>query len=117
VTRLQAAAEFAALFPRAAGVPLRVRRRAGGRAAHYEPPDVIALHESNGSLRELVVLHEVAHHGQHHDLPPGPPHGPDFAGALMRLVGMAAGPEVALLLTTAFADHGVAFASAVGEPV
>ena len=102
---------FAALFPRAARVPLRVRRRAGGRAAHYEPPDVIALHEpAHGAawaLRELVVLHEVTHHGAQHDGLPGPPHGPAFAAALVELVGVVVGPEVGLLLTTAFAEHGV----------
>jgi putative metallohydrolase (TIGR04338 family) len=114
VAALQASAGFAALFPRAAGVPLTIRRRAGGRAAHYEPPGTIALHEGGHSLRELVVLHEVAHHGQHHDLPPGPAHGPAFASALTRLVGLAVGPEVELLLTVALAEHGVS--SAVGEP-
>lgn len=112
VTAVQARPAFAALFPRAAGVTLRVRPRAGARAAHYEAPDTIALHDSSPSLRELIVLHEVAHHGQHHDLPPGPPHGAAFAAALLRLVEAVVGPEVALLLTAAFAEHGVAFTPA-----
>lgn len=105
---------FAARFPTAARRPLRVRARAGDRAAHYEAPGTIALHEpvtgSGWALRQLVVLHEVVHHGQHHDLPAGPLHGPLFAGALVETVGEVIGPEVALLLTAAFADHGVAWA-------
>jgi putative metallohydrolase (TIGR04338 family) len=107
---------FAGVFPNAARVPVRLRPRGGDRHAHYEPPGTIALHEparGNGwSLRELVVLHELVHHGQHHDLPPGPAHGPAYAGALLRLVAEVMGPEVGLLLTAAFADHGVAFTTA-----
>lgn len=109
---VRTSAAFAGRFPTAARMPLRVRRRAGDRAAHYEAPDTIALHEpptgSGWALRQLVVLHEVVHHGQHHDLPAGPLHGPLFAGALVEVVGDVVGPEVALLLTAAFADHGVA---------
>lgn len=115
VSAVAASPAFAVLFPRAARAPIRARRRAGDRAAHYEAPDTIALHETGESMRELVVLHELAHHGQHHDLAPGPSHGPAFAGALLRLVASALGPEVALLLTDSFAQHGVAFTSAVGE--
>lgn len=117
VAAVAASPAFAALFPRAARVPLRVRRRKGDRAAHYEAPDTIALHETGESMRELIVLHEVAHHGQCHDLPPGPAHGPAFAGALLRLVSSAMGPEVGLALTDAFAQHGVEFTAAVGEAV
>ena len=109
VAAVQARPAVAELFPRAARVPLRVRPRAGSRAAHYEAPDTIALHDGTPSLRELIVLHEVAHHGQHHDLAPGPPHGPAFAAMLLRLVEAVVGPEVALLLTAAFTEHGVAF--------
>jgi putative metallohydrolase (TIGR04338 family) len=107
---------FAALFPRAAQVPVRVRARRGGRAATYEPPRTIALHEpslgSAWALRELVVVHELAHHGQHHDHLPAAAHGPAFAHALGRLVGEVLGPEVGLLLTAAFAEHGVVSAPA-----
>ena len=103
---------FAAAFPRAATAPLRLRPRRGDRSAHYEAPGMIALHQpehgTGWSLRELVVLHEVAHHAAHHDLPPEPAHGPHYAGAFVRIVGDALGPETALLLTTAFADHRVA---------
>jgi putative metallohydrolase (TIGR04338 family) len=108
---------FAALFPAAAAVPVRVRPRAGGRAATYEAPDTIALHEpATGlawALRELVVLHELAHHAHHHERLPGPLHGAAFAGAFRRLVGEVLGPEVALLLTAAYAEHRVEATEAV----
>lgn len=115
VATAQGSASFAALFPHAARVPVRLRRRAGARAAHYEPPDVIAVHDGDASLRELIVLHELAHHAQHHDLPPDAAHGRAFAGAFRDLVGVVMGPEVALLLTAAFSDHEVAVARLVGR--
>jgi putative metallohydrolase (TIGR04338 family) len=102
---------FAARFPRAARVPLRLRHRRGGRAATYEAPDTIALHEPEvgraWALRELVVLHEIAHHAQHHDGPDEPQHGPAFATTLVALATDAMGPEAGLLLTAAYAEHGV----------
>jgi putative metallohydrolase (TIGR04338 family) len=111
VDRVRGLPAYAAIFPVAARVPIRVRLRAGDRAAHYEAPGTIALHEpvtgAAWALRELVVLHELAHHGQHHDHEPGAPHGPAYAGALLRLVGAVMGPEVGLLLMSAFADHRV----------
>jgi putative metallohydrolase (TIGR04338 family) len=111
VDAVRSSEAFAALFPQAAGAPLRVRARRGGRHAHYEPPGTIALHEPEHgtawALRELVVLHEIVHHGQRHDLPGGAAHGPAFAGALAHLAGRIIGPEVGLLLSIAYAEHGV----------
>lgn len=105
-------APFRAGFPRAAVTPLRLRPRKGGRSAHYEAPGIIALHEPEfgaaWSLREMVVLHEIAHHAAHHDLADVPAHGPRYAGAFVRVVTDALGPETGLLLTSAFADHRVA---------
>lgn len=118
---IQATDAFRRLFPTAAAVPLQLRARRGDRAAHYEPPDTIALHEphhgTGWSLRELVVLHEVAHHAAHHDLAPEPAHGPRYAGAFVRLVTHVLGPETGLLLTTAFAEHGVAVTPVVQSEV
>lgn len=103
---------FRSRFPMAAAAPLRVRRRQGATAAHYDAPGTIALHDPQRgtawSLREIVVLHEIAHHAAHHDLPPGPTHGPGYAGAFVRIVSDAMGPETGLLVTTAYAEHGVA---------
>ena len=102
---------FRACFPRASVAPLRLRPRNGGRSAHYEAPGIIALHEPQfgaaWSLREMVVLHEIAHHAAHHDLVDDPAHGPAYAGAFVHIVTDTLGPETGLLLTTAFAEHGV----------
>ena len=109
---IKATDAFRRLFPKASAVPLKLRGRRDGRSAHYEPPGTIALHEplrgTGWSLRELVVLHEVAHHAAHHDLAPEPAHGPGYAGAFVRLATDVLGPETGLLLTTAFAEHAVA---------
>lgn len=103
--------DFATRFPRAAVAPLRLRPRRGDRSAHYEAPGTIALHEpphgSGWSLRELVVLHEIAHHAAFHDLPAEAAHGPHYAGALVRIVSDVLGGEAGLLLTTAMAEHDV----------
>lgn len=107
-----ATAAFAHRWPQAARIALRLRTRRGDRHAHYEAPDSIAVHApSHGTgwaLRELVLLHEIAHHAAHHDGPEQPAHGPAYTGAFVRLVTDTMGPEVGLLLTTAFAEHGVA---------
>ena len=103
--------DFRRRFPRAAAAPLQLRSRRGNRAAHYDAPGTIALHEpqhgSGWSLREMVLLHEIAHHVVHHDLPGVADHGPDYAGVFVNLVTQTMGPETGLLLTTAFAEHGV----------
>lgn len=110
---------FRARFPRAAAAPLTLRTRRGDASAHYEPPGTIALHEpqygTGWSLREMVVLHEIAHHATHHDLSPQPAHSPGYAGAFVSIVAAAMGPETGLLLTTAFAEHDVDVASVPKE--
>ena len=110
-SRLTATAQFAQRWPEAAAVAFRPRR--GAQRAHYDrPAHVIALPpaERGGSwaLRELVVLHELAH-----ALTAGadPPHGPGFAAAFLDLVEIAAGPEVAFLLRHAFDHLGVRVAT------
>ncbi|MGY3552304.1 putative metallohydrolase (TIGR04338 family) [Williamsia sp. R60] len=100
-------------FPRAA-VPVRVRSRRGQREAHYEyrsadGDGVIAVPdaaEGRWAMRELVVLHEIAHH-----LSPGSAqdkHGPRFAGTLIDLVGLVLGPEAALIYRVTLGDSGIA---------
>ena len=88
---------------------LRVRERRGASRAHYErEAGVLAVPapEAGGrwALRELVILHEIAHHLGDSD---EPAHGPAFAGRLVELVDEIIGPEVALLLRVSFADEGV----------
>ena len=106
--------DFRRRFPNAAAAPLRLRARRGNLAAHYDAPGTIALHEpehgSGWSLREMVLLHEIAHHAVHHDRPGAPDHGPGYAGVFVHLVAQTMGPETGLLLTTAFAEHGVVMA-------
>ncbi|OBI82481.1 TIGR04338 family metallohydrolase [Mycobacterium sp. E740] len=88
--------------------PLSVRARRGATAAHYECGDdgaVIAVPEaaSRWALRELVVLHEVAHH-----LSEAPPaHGPEFVATFCELAGAVMGPEVAHVLRVVYAKEGV----------
>lgn len=76
--------------------PLRVRPRRAATAAHYENRDgagVIAVPDrdtAEWALRELVVLHEVAHHLCR----AGPPHGPEFVATICELTELVMGPEV-----------------------
>lgn len=99
-----------ARWPAAAGRPVIVRERHGESRAHYEvEPAVIAVpvpaHGTGWALRELVVLHELAHHlGGPGDIG----HGPTFVGRLVELVGGVIGVEAALLLRVALGDQGVA---------
>ncbi|WP_280180335.1 TIGR04338 family metallohydrolase [Nocardia farcinica] len=92
-----------------AAEPVRVRARAGTRAAHYEADGAVLavpLHAGGSAwaLRELVVLHELAHH-----LAPGPaaPHGPEFCSHYVDLVDGVIGPEAALVLRSAMLGCGV----------
>lgn len=95
-------------WPKSAARPITVRARRGSLKAHYEPDGaVIAVPPARGTdvwaMRELVVLHEVAHHlGAPHDLT----HGPAFTGRMLTLVNEVLGPEVALLLRISLTDQG-----------
>ncbi|OBG95730.1 hypothetical protein A5698_15055 [Mycobacterium sp. E136] len=93
-------------WPRAA--PLGVRPRRGTSAAHYEVDEagaVIAVPETRTrwALRELVVLHEIAHHL----CEVAPPHGPQFVAAFCELTDLVMGPEVAHVLRVVYAKEGV----------
>ncbi|EGD55310.1 TIGR04338 family metallohydrolase [Gordonia neofelifaecis] len=91
-----------------ATTPVAVRPRRGQRAAHYERATAtIAVPErteGRWALRELVVLHELAHHL---DDAADPAHGPVFVGTLIDLVDLVLGPEVALVYRVIFADSGL----------
>ena len=96
-------------WPRAAE-PIFVRARAGRSRAHYERyPGVIAvpLHEGGKAwaLRELVLLHELAHHLA--DDADEPAHGADFTGRMVELVGGIVGDEAAFLLRVTLLESGV----------
>ena len=99
-----------ARWPRASA-PVFLRGRAGQSKAHYERfPGVIAvpLHDGGSAwaLRELVVLHELAHH-----LAPTvdeAPHGPEFTERMVELVSGIVGDEAGFLLRVTLLDLGVA---------
>ncbi|TQF67098.1 TIGR04338 family metallohydrolase [Rhodococcus spelaei] len=99
-----------ARWPEAA-IPMAVRARAGTTAAHYEPDTAtlaIPVHRRGTAwaLRELVVLHELAHHLE----PAGvdlAPHGPEFVGRYLTLVEEILGSETAFVLRTTMAENGV----------
>ncbi|ORB62183.1 TIGR04338 family metallohydrolase [Mycolicibacterium tusciae] len=87
---------------------LTVRARRGVSAAHYERADDgarIAVPEkrTTWALRELVVLHEIAHHLCVAE----PPHGPEFVATFCDLAGGVMGPEVAHVLRVVYAKQGV----------
>ena len=88
--------------------PLAVRARRGATAAHYEVAGgggVIAVpeRETTWALRELVILHEIAHHLAD----TGPAHGPQFTAAFCELCAMVMGPEVGHVLRVVYTKEGV----------
>ncbi len=92
-----------------AAVAVAVRERSGQQQADYQRlTAVIAvpLHSGNRAwaLRELVILHELAHHLADSD---EEPHGPGFAGRLISLISVVIGEEAGFLLRTTMWDNGV----------
>jgi putative metallohydrolase (TIGR04338 family) len=100
-----------ARWPDAADRAVTVRARASAQRAHYERASAtIALppFERGGgwALRELVVLHELAHHVTDESLPM---HGAEFVTNLLELVSELLGPEAEFILRTTYAENGVLF--------
>jgi putative metallohydrolase (TIGR04338 family) len=89
--------------------PLKVRARRAATAAHYESRDgtgVIAvpdLSTADWAMRELVVLHEIAHHL----CDESPPHGPQYVATLCTLAELVMGPELGHVLRVVYAKEGV----------
>lgn len=99
------------VLSRVGAAPVTVRARRGAAAAHYENvagAAVIAVPDGSGTwaLRELVVLHELAHHLSA-DAPDEPPHGPAFVATYCELCETIMGPEVGLVLRIVYAKEGV----------
>ena len=88
--------------------PVQVRARQAATAAHYEATGgvgVIAVPaRERWALRELVVLHELAHHVCE---PGGPAHGPAFVAAFCRLTEFVMGPEAGHVLRVVYAKQDV----------
>ena len=80
-----------------------VRRRKGVQKAHYSRCNrEIAIPDQVGwAMREVVVLHEIAHHLSWDG------HGPQFADAFLTLLDAVMGPEVALVLRILYDDNKV----------
>ena len=91
---------------------LRVRARRAATAAHYEDRSgtgIIAVPDlatADWAMRELVVLHEVAHHlgGAGAE---GPAHGPEFVATMCTLTELVMGPELGHVLRVVYAKEGV----------
>lgn len=87
---------------------LRVRSRRSVTAAHYERREDTATiavpdRDSTWALRELVVLHEIAHHLSQAE----PPHGPAFVAAFCELAGLVMGAEAEHVLRVVYLKEGV----------
>ena len=89
--------------------PVRVRARRASTAAHYENRDgagVIAVPDlatADWAMRELVVLHEIAHHL----CDVAPPHGTEYVTTLCTLAELVMGPEAGHVLRVVYAKEGV----------
>jgi putative metallohydrolase (TIGR04338 family) len=89
--------------------PLKVRARRAATAAHYENRDgagVIAVPDratAGWAMRELVVLHEIAHHL----CDAQPPHGSQYVATLCMLAELVMGPELGHVLRVVYAKEGV----------
>ncbi|BEK92018.1 TIGR04338 family metallohydrolase [Nocardia seriolae] len=97
-----------------ATVAVTVRARAGAKAAHYETGHAvlaIPLHVRGNAwaLRELVILHELAHHLEP-ESDEVAAHGPEFCGRYIELVDGVIGPEAALVLRTTMYSCGIRIA-------
>jgi putative metallohydrolase (TIGR04338 family) len=92
-----------------AAVPVIVRERRGAAQAHYQRVAAIMAvpaHRAGSAwaLRELVILHELAHHlADEIEIA----HGGAFVDRLIALVDGIVGPEAALLLRVTMLDVGV----------
>lgn len=90
---------------------IAVRPRRASTAAHYEIRDgtaVIAVPEAGAAdwaMRELVVLHEVAHHLNAGS--GGGAHGPNFVATFCELAALVMGPECGHVLRVVYAKEGV----------
>lgn len=99
-------------WPERSAVPCTVRCRRGSGEAHYEfagatiavPTSMSSRRGTAWAMRELVVLHELAHHltGAAETS-----HGTAFRGTLLDLIDLVIGPELRFLLLVTYADGGL----------
>ncbi|MGU3498193.1 TIGR04338 family metallohydrolase [Mycobacterium sp. C31M] len=83
-----------------------VRSRRGVTAAHYESGTIaVPDRHTTWALRELVVLHELAHHLAGAGVPA---HGREYVATMVELAGCVMGPEAGHVLRVIYAKEGVA---------
>ena len=109
VQRVLRHSDVVRVFGELPGPALRERR--GQTKAHDEfDTETIALPVGQDwALREIVVLHEIAHYLVHQKYPKAQAHGREFARTQQMLIEWMIGVEVAWLLGIAFTDAGVEF--------
>lgn len=100
-------------WPEASTV-VHVRERSGSAASHYERDTrtiAVPLHRKNEAwaLRELVVLHELAHHLEP-DNSDFSSHGGQFVDRFVTLVSEVIGQEAGFVLRATMHQTGVEFA-------
>lgn len=90
-------------------VSVNVRERKGNSEAHYEfDTKTIAIPtHTNWAMRELVILHEVAHHITWSLDAQVAAHGKEFLQTYLELVESELGAEASLLLRAAFDAQGL----------
>lgn len=88
------------------GGPVRVLDAHKNQSKAHHQAGAIYLPDSaveSWAWREVVVLHELAHFITRE----GAAHGPEFCGALVRLVTDIIGPEMGFLLRLRYLENGV----------
>jgi putative metallohydrolase (TIGR04338 family) len=76
-----------------------VRERRGSSCAHYERGGhviAIPMGRNRWACREIVVLHELAHHYSRSEHGVGGAHGPHFVNEFVKLLGRVMGVEIGL---------------------
>jgi putative metallohydrolase (TIGR04338 family) len=87
-----------------------VRERRSAQFAHYEPHNqVIAVPDARWAMREIVLLHELAHHVTHTEHMGMASHGPEFVYQFAELLGRVMGAEVGLAYRILCGHSGVKF--------
>lgn len=116
---MQAYADFCLALTGTCLPPVRIRARRGHTQAHYEGrighrggigSATIAIPvQAQWACRESVLLHELAHHVVAHmdDARTAYRHCHCFRGSMCWLVGLALGPEAALLLRAGYQGAGM----------
>jgi putative metallohydrolase (TIGR04338 family) len=114
IAKVLALPTIQATYPAAQVIP-QVRERKGDLKATYSRSKTTisipigskcsSLPSSRWALRELVVLHELAHHLSPHLADLG--HGPDFRSTFLTLINICISPEAAFILRVAWAQEGL----------